>query len=539
MLRINNIRLSVDEDVQAIRAKLQKLLGTADFRYEIERESLDARRRNGRHELSFFYRVAADLGDPVREKKLAARLKLEFFEPQALTVPQPIGRPQASGRPLVAGFGPAGLFAAYLLAREGYRPIVFERGDAVEERRRKVEAFWSGEAALDPESNVQFGEGGAGTFSDGKLTSRSKDPKTREVKRILVEHGAPPEILYSFMPHIGTDLLEAVVRSMREAIIRAGGEVRFRTPLLGLEKNADGDLKAILTSAGRFAGPLFLGIGHSARDTFRMLIKAGLRAEAKDFAVGFRIEHSQAWLDRQQYGRFAGHPRLGAAAYQVHSDFYDGRNAYSFCMCPGGRVIAAASEAGRLVTNGMSYHARDGHLANSAILTGVKAGRDFGRELTDGLVFQEITEAKAFALGGGAYHAPVMRLGDFYAALGLERGTATETSLQPSYAPGSREADLTKLYSRPILLAIARGLKSIDARMNGFGASNIPLTAAETRSSSPLRFVRDQLSRQAEGFGGIYPIGEGAGYAGGIVSAALDGLNSAARFIEMYRPAED
>ena len=343
MIRINNIKLSPDEGREVLEGRISEILGTSQFDYRIERESLDARRRGGRHQLVFNYAVIADLHDPAKEKALARKKNLKIWEEKPVFIPQASGRAEASGRPVIAGFGPAGLFAAYYLAQEGYRPIVLERGDAVEERRRKVEAFRAGRAPLDPESNVQFGEGGAGTFSDGKLTSRSKDPLSREVKKIFVRHGAPEDILYAFEPHIGTDLLSGVVASMRKEIIRLGGDVHFNTALRSLDAEPGTGLKRMETSAGTLEGPLFLAIGHSARDTFRMLISAGLRAEAKDFAVGFRIEHDQDWINRRQYGEYAGHPRLGAASYRVHSRFYEGRNAYSFCMCPGGRVIAAAS----------------------------------------------------------------------------------------------------------------------------------------------------------------------------------------------------
>lgn len=532
--RCRGLRLELDEPVAALETRLQKLLGTSDFSYEIERESLDARRRGGRQDLHFEYTVNLHFAEPRAAKKAAERLNLQALEDESLTaVPGPKPLPKGV-RPVVAGMGPSGLFAAYLLAREGYRPIVLERGDAVEERRKRVEAFRRGEAPLDPESNVQFGEGGAGTFSDGKLTSRSKDPLTKQVREILCAHGAPEEIRYSFQPHIGTDLLEKVVRDMRETMRSWGADIRFRTALTGIEIGRGGELLSFEAGGQRFRGPLFLGIGHSARDTFRMLIRAGLRAEPKDFAVGFRIEHEQAWLDRRQYGEAAGHPRLGAASYQVSSPFYEGRNAYSFCMCPGGEVIAAASEPGRLVVNGMSYHARSGPLANSAILTSVKAGRDFGTELTDGLRFQEIQEALAFEAGGRNMHAPVMTVGNYLRGQGFEPAPAAGMPYPPTYTPGIKLTNFDTLYSPEILRALARGIKAIDGRMPGFAAADAWLTGAETRSSSPLRFVRDRESREALGCAGLYPIGEGAGYAGGIVSAALDGLRSALAFISRY-----
>lgn len=537
MIRINNIKLNIEDGAEQLQAEAAKRLGRSDFTLSVERESLDARRRGGKHQLQFNYCVAVSMASAEEEKKTAQKQGLEYFEPAAFVLEKPKGRRTAWGRPVVTGFGPAGLFTAYLLAKEGYRPIVLERGDAAPERRRKVDAFWAGEAPLDPESNVQFGEGGAGTFSDGKLTSRSKDPWAQEVKNIFIEHGAPEEIRWSFEPHIGTDLLEQVVVSMRETIIRLGGELRFNTALEDLVTE-NGRVKEIITSGGKLRGPLFLAPGHSARDTFRMLCRRGLEAESKDFAVGFRIEHSQDWLNRRQYGKYAGHPRLGAASYRIHSRFYEGRNAYSFCMCPGGQVIAAASEPERLVTNGMSYHARDGRQANSAVLTGVRAGRDFGRGLLDGMLFQEKLEHQAYLLGGGTMYAPAMRLDAFLEKMNLKAAAASAEALWPTYRPGIREADLTSLYSAEITAALARGIAETEQHMPGFAAGNVWLTGAETRSSSPLRFLRDRESREALGLEDVYPVGEGAGYAGGIVSAALDGLRSAAAFIKKYKVPE-
>ncbi len=552
MLRIRDIKLGIDEDPAVLRDKVRKLLRISDFALSIERESLDARRRG---EPFFLYTVNVSLdgqsdtplaGNAPRAasrqrkvqmaKALGGRCKIEYFEPEVPRFRH--GEAALAGRPLVMGFGPAGLFAAWLLAREGYRPIVFERGQAISERREKVEAFWAGQVALDPETNVQFGEGGAGTFSDGKLTSRSKDPYAHLINEVFVEHGAPEEILYSFQPHIGTDLLAKVIVSMREEMLRLGAEIHFNTKVTHIEIR-EGKLVEVKTTRGTFRGPLLMGIGHSARDTFRMLLERGVQAEAKAFAVGCRIEHPQVLIDRIRYGKYAGHPRLGAASYQVHSsirDMKDPRNAYSFCMCPGGLVVAAASEEGRLVTNGMSYHARDFANANSAILTGVQPGRDFGSGLLDGVMFQEMLEEKAFRLGGGSYKAPVQSVQDFLKSFDLKavNEQAGKGSVEATYRPGVTLAPLKDLFSEVLGWTLAEGLVEIDRMLPGFAGEAALLTGVESRSSSPIRFVRDKETRQSLNVAGLYPIGEGAGYAGGIVSAALDGLRSAEKLIATF-----
>lgn len=542
MLQIRGIRLTIDEDRDVLRAKVAKLLKRRDFRLEIERESLDARKRGSHHELYFQYTLNVHLDNPAAERRLAAAEGVTYLENRSFSLVPGSERLPQGERPLIAGFGPAGIFAAYLLAREGYRPLVFERGAAVDERRTLVEGFWDGTLPLDPETNVQFGEGGAGTFSDGKLTSRSKDTLAKMVLEIFVNHGAPEEILYSHQPHIGTDLLSDVIVSMREQIKAWGGEVHFRTPVTSIELDRSGHLAEVVTPAGRYRGPLLLAIGHSARDSFRMLVDKGVKAEAKAFAVGFRIEHPQTLIDQLQYGEYAGHPRLGAAPYQVHSPLLPGgRNAYSFCMCPGGQVIGAASEAERLVTNGMSYHARDGELANSAILSSVLPGRDYGPELMDGLHYQEQLESAAWALGGRNMHAPVQHVQDFLQDFDLKAATParTELRLEPSYRPGWRDAKLAGLLSPALGQTIAEGLLEIDRRLPGFAGPQAIFTGVESRSSSPLRFSRDRESRESENVAGLYPIGEGAGYAGGIVSAALDGLRTAEMLIRRYKVPEE
>ncbi len=594
MLRIRDIRLTLDEDPAVLKDKVRKLLKISDFELTIERESLDARRRS---EPFFTYTVAVSLaagetGETAKtgetaetaetaERRLAKRPGITYFEPETPQFPH--GKEPLTQRPIVMGFGPAGLFAAWLLAKEGYKPIVFERGAAIRERREKVEAFWAGQAPLDPETNVQFGEGGAGTFSDGKLTSRSKDPYARLINEVFVQHGAPADILYSFQPHIGTDLLAKVIVSMREEMIQLGAEIHFNTPVTEITIE-EGRLAEIKTPNGTYRGPLLMGIGHSARDTFRMLTEKGVASVPKAFAVGLRIEHPQTLIDEIRYGKFAGHPRLGVASFQVHSTMRNERNAYSFCMCPGGLVVAAASEEGRLVTNGMSYHARDLANANSAILTSVQPGRDFGTGILDGVHYQEQLEEAAFHLGGGSFTAPIQTVTDYLKSFDLSipklqqraegnvpsvrgndpsdraegqnvrnggqsrphnphnssnfnvQGNHYSRRAKPSYRPDVREAELKSLFSDAMGRAIAEGLIEIDSKLPGFAGEAAILTGVESRSSSPIRFVRNQETRESVNVSGLYPIGEGAGYAGGIVSAALDGLRTAEKIIANFAP---
>lgn len=541
MLEIRDIRLGLDEPLEAIEDKLRALLPGVDFRYEIKKESLDARRRQG--QLTFLYQVYVTL-DPVAEKREASFINhVNIFpgpEEESTIV---LGKEDLGPgvRPIVVGFGPAGIFASYLLAQYGYRPIVLERGQAVEERKISIEHFWDG-GTINVESNVQFGEGGAGTFSDGKLTSRSKDPWTYLVKRIFIEHGAPSDILYSHESHIGTDLLRDVIRSMREQIVAWGGEVHFNSKVeeIAFAPDVRGPYPEVRTARGSWQGPVFLGIGHSARDTFRMLVEQGLEAEAKAFAVGFRVEHKQSFVDRARYGKDAGHPRLGPASYKLATGANkEGRNLYSFCMCPGGFVINASSGPESLVTNGMSYHARDGLYANSALLTSVKPGRDYGAGILDGVLYQEEIEHRAWLLGGADNYAPAQAVKDFMEAveLGSPMGSLLKVEAT-SFRPGIKPEDLSGIYSKAINRAIYDGLIDMDRKMHGFISPEAHFIGVETRSSSPIRFLRDRTTYMASGHPYLYPIGEGAGYAGGIISAGLDGLHAARTFIETFRPIE-
>ena len=434
-------------------------------------------------------------------------------------------------RPIIVGFGPAGIFAALCLARAGYNPLVLERGRPLAERVLDVERFWRG-GVLNPESNVQFGIGGAGTFSDGKLQSRSKDQRQATVLADLVAAGAPEEIAYRQGAHLGTDRLRSIVARLQESAETAGAEVRYgakATRLLG----ADGRLCSLRLADGTEipADVCLLCPGHSARDTFFMLQEIGVSLAAKPFAVGVRIEHGQAWLDRRQYKGYAGHPALGAADYRLAwQDPISGRGVYTFCMCPGGKVIAAASETGGVVTNGMSYADRSGPTANSALVVTVGPA-DFGGDgPLAGVLWQRALEKAAFREGGGDYRAPVQLLGDFLAG---RAEPAEEPDPMPTYRPGTKFADLHACLPECVSGPMARALPALDRLLPGFANPLAPLTGVETRTSSPVRILRDG-EMTAPGWRGLYPAGEGAGYAGGIISAAVDGLRAAEAVIARY-----
>lgn len=494
-------------------------------RAQIIRRSVDARRRSG---IRFCYSVYLQLSEREEERALVKLGPRARKREETTFSPVPGDAPLVH-RPVIAGFGPAGMFAALALARRGYRPVVLERGAEVSRRVEAVERL-SREGVLDTRTNIQFGEGGAGTFSDGKLTTRIGDPLCELVLRELVRFGAPERILYEAKPHVGTDLLRQIVERLRHEVVRLGGEVRFEEQLTGLRMGSSG-LRAVVTEREEFSAEVaVLALGHSARDSYAYLAESGFALQPKPFSCGVRIEHLQTEVDRALYGREAGNPLLPPGEYQQSLRRGD-RAVYTFCMCPGGVVVPSASEEGGVVTNGMSYAARSGENANAALVVSV-GPEDFGGELFAGVQFQRRLEEAAFAAGGGRYTAPCERVGAF---LGEQvRGPL----VSPTYLPGVRECALSPLFPPAISEMLKTGLRAFDRRQHGFAAPGALLTGVETRTSAPLRILRGETF-EAVGNPGVYPCGEGAGYAGGIMSAAVDGLRVAAAIITRYRPLEE
>ncbi len=532
MIRVSGIRVPVDGGDEAAVAMAAGRLGIPGDRvrsWRIVRRSIDARRRG-----PTAFVLSMDL--EVREEAvLLARLSGDpevEATPQARYLPPRPGRSPLPSRPVIVGTGPAGLFAGLLLARMGYRPLLLERGDPVEARVAAVTRFF-GKGPLDPDSNVQFGEGGAGTFSDGKLTTRIRDPRCAFVTQELVRAGAPPEVAWSWRPHVGTDLLRGVIRSLRDLLLGLGAEVLFRARLHDLRVQ-DGRLDALELADGTVlpAQAAVLAIGHSARDTFEMLHRHRLEMTPKPYAVGVRIEHLQADIDRVQYRELAGHPSLGPASYQLAWQSPEGRGAYTFCMCPGGLVVAACSEAGRLVTNGMSLHARDGTNSNSALVVTVGPDDFGGTSPLSGVEFQREWERRAFDAGGGGHVAPAQAVGDFLA----RRSSSRFGRVLPTFPRGVVPASLDACLPPSVAWTLRAALPALDARMRGFADADAVLTAIETRTSSPVRMVRDEACESS--IRGLFPAGEGAGYAGGIVSAAVDGLRVAESIVSRYAPLE-
>lgn len=523
MIRIRDIALPVGQDESSLlylASKALKLPAAEIASLRIFRRSLDARKKQ---ELRWIYTLDITLkrgeGAFLRRNRNPKITREEAFFYQ-------IPKKTAATRPVVVGFGPAGMFTALVLAEAGLRPIVLERGDPAPIRREKVDCFWNG-GALDPESNVQFGEGGAGTFSDGKLSTGTKNERARWILEQLVRFGAGEDILYDAKPHVGTDILFRVVQNLRGHITALGAEVRFGAKLTGVQEEKGvlrgveyeqaGEKKTLVCDA------LVLAIGHSARDTLRCLYAQGIAMEPKAFSMGVRIEHLQGDIDVSQYGRRSG-DGLPPADYKLAVHLPEG--AYTFCMCPGGYVVAAASQDGGVVTNGMSYSDRGGENANSALLVTLKP-EDFPHEgALGGVQWQEALERRAFAVGGGDYRAPAQRLEDFLA----HRPTVQFGKIQPTYRPGVMPCDLHDVLPEQLTDVLERAIPSMNEKLRGFANPDAVLTAPETRSSSPVRILRDE-SRQSA-LRGLYPCGEGAGYAGGIVSAAVDGVLCAEAILE-------
>jgi len=527
MLRLTELKLPLDHPPEALRVAILKRLELADDElvgFSIFKRSYDARKK---HALLMIYAVDVEV------RNEAALLK-KFRDDRHLA-PTPdmeyhfVGHApeNLAERPLVVGFGPCGIFAALVLAQMGFKPIVLERGKAVRERTQDTWGLWR-KHVLNPESNVQFGEGGAGTFSDGKLYSQIKDPKHlgRKVLTEFVKAGAPDEILYVSKPHIGTFRLVGMVEAMRHEIEQLGGEIRFqqRVTDVVIEDGPNGkNIRGVTLASGETLASkhVILALGHSARDTFEMLHARGVYMEAKPFSIGFRIEHPQSLIDKARLGPNAGNPLLGAADYKLVHHAKNGRSVYSFCMCPGGTVVAAASEPNCVVTNGMSQYSRNERNANAGIVVGITP-EDFPGGPLAGIALQRKLEARAFELGGGNYDAPAQLVGDF-----IEGKPSTQLgSVEPSYQPGVHLTDLASCLPDYAIEAIREALPAFDQQIKGFAMKDAVLTGVETRTSSPLRITRGE-DCQSLNVKGLYPAGEGAGYAGGILSAGVDGIRVA------------
>ncbi len=530
MLRINEIRLPLDHDATALENAILKRLGIAKSAltvFSIFKRSHDARKKNA---MLFVYSVDVDVRDE------AAVLNKLRGDAAVKTSPDTsyhfIGHATAvitpPHRPVIVGFGPCGIFAALILAQMGLKPIVLERGKSVRERTQDTWGLWR-KKILDPESNVQFGEGGAGTFSDGKLYSQIKDPRFlgRKVMSEFVKAGAPAEIMYVSKPHVGTFRLVGVVEKMREEIIALGGEMRFQHRVVDVSIES-GQVRGVKVFDVKNAceveirtDHLVLALGHSSRDTVQMLHARGVFMEAKPFSIGFRIEHPQSLIDRARFGVNAGNPLLGAADYKLVHHAANGRSVYSFCMCPGGTVVAATSELNRVVTNGMSQYSRNERNANAGIVVGIDP-RDYPGGPLAGIDFQRHWESRAFDLGGGNYEAPGQLVGDFLA----ERASTSLGDVVPSYQPGVHLTDLATCIPDYAITAIREALPAFDKQMRGFAMHDAVLTGVETRTSSPVKITRG-ADFQSLNVRGLYPAGEGASYAGGILSAGVDGIKVA------------
>lgn len=534
MIRLSQITMPVGHTMDALKQKCFKLLNISPAEvkcFTIVKQSIDARKKP-----DIFYSYVIDISCD-KEERLLKRSRCKQAE---LVKVEDYRFPKAGTEPLKApiviiGMGPAGLFCGYMLARYGYRPIILERGQDVDTRTEKVKRFWE-TGILDPECNVQFGEGGAGTFSDGKLNTLIKDKygRNREVLKILVENGAPEQILYDAKPHIGTDILSAVVKRMREQIISLGGEVHFNSLVTDFEIT-NKHLSAVKLSDGTViaCSNVVLAIGHSARDTFKILYNLGVPMTAKAFSVGFRVEHPQSLINKSLYG-VEEHPVLGAAPYKVTAKTSTGRGVFSFCMCPGGYVVNASSEEGAIAVNGMSYSDRGGANANSAIIVTVTP-EDFGGDhALSGVEFQRKLEKKAYELGKGSI--PVCRYGAFKQAVTGESTSECLEDYTPCIKGAYREADLTGLLTEDMNRAFIEGMEHFHRIIPGFAAANVWMDGIESRTSSPVRIERDE--RMQSEVRGLYPCGEGAGYAGGITSAAMDGIRVAEEIAGSYKPLD-
>jgi uncharacterized FAD-dependent dehydrogenase len=572
MLRLTEIKLPLGHPGDDIKAAILKRLGITDedlISYVVFKRGIDARKPNV---VLYTYTLDVALHDEATvlarltngqvirqggadsrssDRGFSRQLAQSMVSASKVSLPPHIRitpdtsyhfvahAPQnLTSRPVVIGMGPAGLFSGLLLAQMGFRPLILERGKEVRERTKDTWGLWR-QGVLNPESNVQFGEGGAGTFSDGKLYSQIKDPRflSRKVLEEFVKAGGPEEILYESHPHIGTFRLVGMVEKMRETILSLGGEIRFESRVDDIAIEDRQVTGVVLDDGEHFAtNHLVLAVGHSARDTFEMIYKRGIYIEAKPFSIGFRIEHPQSLIDRARYGKNAGNPQLGAADYKLVHHASNGRSVYSFCMCPGGTVVAATSEPGHVVTNGMSQYSRNERNANAGIVVGVTPEQDYPGDALAGVEFQRFWESRAFKLGGNNYQAPGQLVGDFLAG----RPSTEFGEVIPSYKPGVHLTDLSTALPDFAIEAIREALPAFAKQIKGFDLADAVLTGVETRTSSPIRIKRNKEDYQSVNVKGLYPTGEGAGYAGGILSAAVDGIEVAeAVALSMVNPSDN
>lgn len=517
MIRIKDIKIREDlseEDVLKTALIKNKIKIEEIQKWYIYKKSIDARKKN---DIYYNYTIDIELKDTKREKR--------FEQVEEYKFPKINVKRTNQIQPVIIGAGPAGLFAGLILIQNGIKPIILERGKKVEERIKDVEEFIQNRK-FNTSSNIQFGEGGAGTFSDGKLNTGNTSIYSRKVLDEFVKFGAPKEILYTAKPHIGTDNLVKIVRNIREYIIKNGGQVLFNEQVKDFEVQ-DGKIKAVICSKRVETDTVILAIGHSARDTFKRLYELGIEIQPKNFAVGVRIEHLQKDINKAQYGTQTK-LKLPSADYKLIYHAKNGRTCYTFCMCPGGQVMASASEQGTIVTNGMSNFARDGENANSALLVNVTIQDFYKNTPLDGMYFQEELEKKAYELAGSNYNAPIQTVGDF-----LEnRKTTKFGKVKPTYMPGVTMSNLNEILPEFVSETLKEGITELDKKMNGFGDKDSLLTGVETRSSSPVQITRDKETLISTNVQGLYPCGEGAGYAGGIMTAAIDGIRCAIKVLE-------
>lgn len=528
-IRINNIKVSLDNDISCLKkeaAKKLKISREAIKDIRILKESIDARKKD----IKLCYHVEVDCENEGKILKKVASNDIYNVEREEKIVINYGNKPLAS-KPVIVGSGPCGMFSALILAENGYKPILLERGSEAKKRKEKIDFFYK-TGILDTNSNVQFGEGGAGTFSDGKLTTRIKDPRCSFVLKGFTDNGAPSEIMYSGKPHIGTDILIDVVENIRKRIISLGGEVRFNSKVTDIIEK-DGHIKSVKINNNESleAEVLVLAIGHSARDTYEMLLNSGITLKQKAFAIGARVEHLQSMIDENQYKNAAKHPKLKSAEYRLsHKSSITGRGCYSFCMCPGGVVVAASSEENRLVVNGMSEYKRDKENANSAVVVTVSPEDFKGTHPLDGMEFQRHYESLAYNLGGGDYTAPVQLVEDFI----KDRESKSFKDVLPSYTRDTSFKNLKDCLPHYVVDSMKEALTAFNNKIKGFAETGI-LTGIETRTSAPVTIERGE-NLESSDIKGIYPAGEGAGYAGGIMSAAVDGIKVAERIMKEYKP---